>query len=97
LTFRPTRALFMVRGGFEASRWDLKSGEGIYPSVDRVYGPESLPGLGTTTTFLHTQATIGFDSRPFKDYARRGGFYGVTAHDYRTATKPLGSDRSITR
>ena len=28
LTFRPTRRLFMVRGGFEASRWDLKSGKG---------------------------------------------------------------------
>jgi Omp85 superfamily domain len=82
LTFRPMRRLFMVRGGFEAARWDLKSGEGTYPSVDEVYTPESLPGLGTTTTFLHTQATVGFDSRPFKDYARRGGFYGVTGHDY---------------
>jgi hypothetical protein len=82
LTIRPTRRLFMVRGGFEASRWDLKSGKGTAPSVDEVYTPESLPGLGTTTTFLHTQATVGFDSRSSKGYARRGGFYGVTGHDY---------------
>ena len=66
LKIRPTRGPFMVRGGFEASRWDLKSGQGTGPSLDEVYTPESLPGLGTTTTFLHTQATVGFDSRPSK-------------------------------
>jgi outer membrane protein assembly factor BamA len=90
LTIRPTRRLFMVRGGFEASRWDLKSGQGTAPSVDEVYTPESLPGLGTTTTFLHTQATVGFDSRPSRGYARRGGFYGVTGHDYTDRDEALG-------
>ena len=29
-----------------------------------------------------TQATVGFDSRPARGYTRRGGFYGVTVHDY---------------
>ena len=90
LKIRPTRGAFMVRGGFEASRWDLKSGQGTGPSVDEVFTPESLPGLGTTTTFLHTQATVGFDSRPSKDYARRGGFYGVTGHDYTDRDDALG-------
>ena len=90
LTIRPTRRLFMVRGGFEASRWDLKSGKGTAPSVDEVYTPESLPGLGTTTTFLHTQATVGFDSRSSKGYARRGCFYGVTGHDYTDRDDALG-------
>ena len=90
LTIRPTRRLFMVRGGFEASRWDLKSGKGTAPSVDEVYTPESLPGLGTTTTYLHTQATVGFDSRPSSGYARRGGFYGVTGHDYTDRDDALG-------
>jgi hypothetical protein len=90
LTIRPTRRLFMVRGGFEASRWDLKSGQGTAPSVDEVYTPESLPGVGTRTTFLHTQATVGFDSRPSSGYARRGGFYGVTGHDYTDRDDALG-------
>ena len=90
LTIRPTRRLFMVRGGFEASRWDLKSGKGTAPSVDEAYTPESLPGLGTTTTFLHTQATVGVDSRPSRGYARRGGFYGVTGHDYTDRDDALG-------
>ena len=90
LKIRPTRGRFMVRGGFEASRWDLKSGKGTAPSVDEVFTPESLPGLGTTTTFLHTQATVGFDSRESSRYARRGGFYGVTGHDYTDRDDALG-------
>jgi outer membrane protein assembly factor BamA len=90
LRIRPTRRLFTVGGGFEASRWDLKSGQGTAPSIDEVYTPESLPGLGTTTTFLHTQATVGFDSRPSRGYARRGGFYGVTGHDYTDRDDALG-------
>jgi Omp85 superfamily domain len=90
LTIRPTRRLFLVRGGFGAARWDLKSGEGSAPSVDQIYTPESLPGLGTTTTFLHTQATVGFDSRQSGGYARRGGFYGVTGHDYTDRDDALG-------
>jgi len=90
LKIRPTRGRFMVRGGFEASRWDLKSGQGTAPSVDEVFTPESLPGLGTTTTFLHTQATVGFDSRESSAYARRGGFYGVTGHDYTDRDDALG-------
>jgi hypothetical protein len=90
LTIRPTRRLLIVRGGFEASRWDLKSGQGTVPSVDEVYTPQSLPGLGTTTTYLHTQATVGFDSRLESGYARRGGFYGVTGHDYSDRDDALG-------
>jgi outer membrane protein assembly factor BamA len=90
LTVRPTRRLLIVRGGFEASRWDLKSGQGTGPSVDEVYTSQSLPGLSTTTTYLHTQATVGFDSRPASGYARRGGFYGVTGHDYTDRDDALG-------
>jgi outer membrane protein assembly factor BamA len=60
------------------------------PSVDEVYTPASLPGLGTTTTYLHTQATVGVDSRLASGYARRGGFYGVTGHDYYDRDDALG-------
>jgi hypothetical protein len=90
LKIRPTRGPFMVRGGFEASKWDLKAGEGTSPSVDQVYTPGSLPGLATATTFLHSQATVGFDTRPAKNYARRGGFYGITGHDYKDRDDALG-------
>jgi hypothetical protein len=82
LTVRPTRRLFLVRGGFEAAEWDLKPGEGSSLSVDEVYTPRTLPGLDTDTTYLHTQATVGIDSRRSGGYARRGGLYAVTGHDY---------------
>jgi len=72
----------MLRGGLELSEWNTKPGEGTAPSVEEVYNPASLPGLDARITYLHSQATIGIDWRPAPDYARRGGFYGVTFHDY---------------
>jgi hypothetical protein len=93
LTYRPTRELFLLRGGFEASRWNLKSGSGMYTSTDEVYTPATLPGLGTETTYLHTQATVGFDSRVSSLYTRRGGYYGVTGHDYKDRDDNFGYRR----
>jgi hypothetical protein len=83
LEIYPTRRLFLVRGGLELSQWRQNPGSGDVPSVDQVYTPETLPGLGARPVYWHTQATIGLDSRePGPGYSRRGGFYGVTVHDY---------------
>jgi len=82
LTVRPTRRFLLFRGGAEWSQWSLKSGSGSSPSTDTVYTPENLPGLGTTTNYVHLQGTVGLDWRISSGYARRGGFIGVTAHDY---------------
>jgi hypothetical protein len=90
LTFWPTRRLWMLNGGAELSRWAQRPGEGDFPSVDVVYTPQELPGLGTTTTYLHSQGTVGFDWRPAPGYARRGGFYGVTLHDYADSDEKFG-------
>lgn len=90
LTLRPTRKYFELRGGVELARWQMKPGVGGAPSVDEVYTPLTLPGLGSTTTYLHTQAGVGFDSRPAEAYARRGGYYGIVAHDYRDNDERFG-------
>jgi hypothetical protein len=90
LTVRPTRRLLMLRGGLEWTRWDLKSGAGSFPSVDDVFTPAQLPGLDATATYVHSQGTVGFDWRTSSGYARRGGFYGVTAHDYHDRGDALG-------
>jgi hypothetical protein len=82
VTFWPTRRLFMLRGGVDVARWSLTDPTGRSPSVQAVYTPATLPGLGTVTTLRHSQATVGIDSRLSDGYARRGGFYGVTAHDF---------------
>jgi surface antigen Omp85-like protein len=90
LTLWPTRRLLMLNGGAELSQWSQRPGEGNNPSVDVVYTPQELPGLGTTTTYLHSQGTVGFDWRPAQGYARRGGFYGVTLHDYADSDEKFG-------
>jgi hypothetical protein len=91
LTFWPTRRWLMLRGGVELSRWSQRPAEGTsFPSVETIYSPQVLPGLGTNTTYLHTQGTVGFDWRTSEGYSRRGGFYGVTLHDYADKDERFG-------
>ena len=91
LTVRPTRRFLMLRGGAELTEWNTKPGEGTDPSVEEVYTPATLPGLGARITYLHSQATAGIDWRQAApDYARRGGFYGVTFHDYKDNDHEFG-------
>ena len=92
LTVRPTRRFLVTQGGLELSKWSLKSGTGGR-SVEDVYTPGTLPGLGSTTTYLHAQGMVGFDWRTSEGYTRRGGFYGVTAHDYTDQDDRLGFRR----
>ena len=78
----PTRGLFVVGGGLEYSRWDQGSGGGTVPSVDEIYTPQTLPGLGAKPTYLHAEGSAAFDWRTAAGYSRRGGSYGVTVHDF---------------
>jgi hypothetical protein len=79
----PTRRLLMLRGQLELSQWSQRPGQGTdFPSVDKVYTPRTLPGLGTTTTYVRSEGTVGLDWRTSPGYSRRGGFYGVTLADY---------------
>jgi hypothetical protein len=78
----PTRKLLTVMGGIEVSQWNQGAGSGSSPSIEQKYTSATLPGLGASPLYLHTQATVGLDSRPARGYTRRGGFYGVTFHDY---------------
>lgn len=82
LDFRPTRRLLLLRGGLELSQWTQDSGGGSAPSVEEVYTPATLPGLGASPTYVHVEGTVGLDSRASSLYSRRGGFYGVTAHRF---------------
>jgi hypothetical protein len=88
--FWPTRRLLMLAGGLEFSRWLQRPGEGTDPSVETVYTPATLPGLGASATYLHSQGTVGFDWRTSPGYSRRGGYYGVTFHDYADRNDAFG-------
>jgi len=89
----PTRRVLMLGGGVEYTRWTEDSGEGSTPSVDSVYTPATLPGVDLRTTYLHTQGTIGIDWRTSPGYTRRGGFYGLTFHDYSDRDERFGFRR----
>ena len=90
LTVRPTRRLLLLRGGLELTQWKEQPGAGTFPSVDTVFTRGTLPGLGQTVNYLHSQATVGFDWRTSPGYSRRGGFYGVTFHDYHDRDEASG-------
>jgi len=89
-TLWPTRRLLMLRGGLELSQWSQRPSEGDIRSVETVYKPATLPGLGTTTTYVHSQGTVGFDWRTSPGYSRRGGYYGVSLHDYADKDERFG-------
>ena len=59
LTMWPTRRLLMLRGGFELSRWDLKSGSGRYRSSTPLHARH----LGWYWPDDHVRAYAG-DGRP---------------------------------
>lgn len=78
----PTRRLFLIGGGVEVSQWQQGAGSGSVPSIEQKYTPQTLPGLGAQPVYLHSQGTVALDSRTSPGYTRRGGYYGVTVHDY---------------
>ena len=90
LEVRPTRRVLLLSGGVEYSQWDQGAGDGTAPSVDEVYTPDTLTGLGSKVTYLHTQGTAAVDWRTAAGYSRRGGYYGATIHDYADADDTYG-------
>jgi hypothetical protein len=90
LDFWPTRKLLFLRGGVEISQWRQGPGGADDPSVEEVYTPETLPGLGAKPTYIHSEGTLAIDSRPAPGYARTGGFYGVTVHDFHDTDGAFG-------
>jgi hypothetical protein len=89
-TLMPTRRHWTLAGGAEWTQWDQRLADGSSPSVSTVFTPQTLPGLGADVTYLHSQGTIAFDWRPSPGYARRGGYYGVTVHDYTDTNSRFG-------
>lgn len=94
LDYSPRRNLLLLRGGVEVSQWNQGSGGGSQPSVEEVYTPQQLPGLGSSPVYLHTQAGFALDSRVSPLYARRGGFYGIMFHDFRDRDDAFGFRRT---
>jgi outer membrane protein assembly factor BamA len=82
LDLRPTRRILLLVAGAEYSQWDQGAGEGNKPSVDEIYTPDELPGLGQKVTYLHLKGTAAIDWRTSEGYSRKGGYYGVTFNNF---------------
>ena len=90
LDVRPARNALRLGGAVGYSQWDQRPGEGSAPSVDEIYTPETLPGLGAKVTYLHSEVTAAVDWRTSAGYSRRGGYYGATFHDFSDADDLYG-------
>ena len=93
LDYRPMRNWLVLQGGLEVSQWKQDTGAGEAPSVEEVYTPATLPGLGAQPTYLHALAGVRLDSRDSPGYARSGGSLGVTLHDYADQDGQFGFQR----
>ena len=58
-----------------------------------MHTPATAPGLGANPTYLHAVASGGIDSRPSPGYARRGGLYEVSYHNYADRDDTYSFDR----
>jgi hypothetical protein len=82
LDVHPARNSFFVRGSLEATQWKQAPGSGDVPSVETIYTPQTLPGLGAQPVYLHSTGSVGIDSRQAPGYARRGGLFAATFQDF---------------
>ena len=82
LELRPTRRFLLFGAGVEYSQWKQGPGEGSAPSVEEIYTPDTLVGLGADPTYLHLTGTAALDWRTSPGYSRSGGYYGATYHDF---------------
>jgi hypothetical protein len=81
LEVRPSH-WFRLGGDVAYEDFKTKEGSGSSPSIETIFDPTTAPGLGSNPTYVHSQAKAAIDWRPAAGYARRGGLYGVTFHDY---------------
>jgi hypothetical protein len=79
--------------GLSFEDFSLEEGTGASPSIEEVFTPTTAPGLGASPAYLHVTAMGGVDWRPAAGYARRGGWYGVTYHNYADRGETYSFDR----
>jgi surface antigen Omp85-like protein len=85
---------FTVFGaGINYEDYTLEEGQGNFPSIEDAFTPATAPGLGVSPTYLHTTASGGIDWRPSPGYARHGGLYQVTYHNYADEDNAYSFDR----
>jgi hypothetical protein len=83
----------VFRAGMSYEDFTLEEGAGNAPSIEEVHTPATAPGLGDNPAYVHVMASAGIDTRPSPGYARRGGLYEVTYHNYADRRDTYSFDR----
>jgi hypothetical protein len=78
---RPVRFI-RLGGGAAFERFDTRRADTAHPSIEDLYTPEQMPGLGADPDYVHTFVTAALDSRAGAGYSRSGTLLEATLHDY---------------
>lgn len=90
--WRPLR--YAVLGAGSAyEEYTLREGTSDRPSIGDIYTPDTAPGLGESPDYVHTRLSVAFDSRPSPGYARHGGLYRLSYHNYAARGDTFSFDR----
>jgi hypothetical protein len=80
--FAPAFLRFGVGSGFE--RYDTGGASSTrHPSVEQLFAPVEMPGIGADPDYIHSFVTAGIDSRTGPGFSRTGSQLQATFHDYR--------------
>jgi hypothetical protein len=79
--------------GLTFDDYSLEGGTGSEPSIEAIFTPDTAPGLGDNPKYVHASFSGGLDWRRSPGYARRGGLYQVTYHNYQDVDQTYSFDR----
>jgi hypothetical protein len=83
----------VLGGGLTYEDYRREEGTGSSPSIEEIYTPSTAPGLFSEPSYLHSRASAGIDWRPAAGYARRGGLYEVSYHNYADTDDTFSFDK----
>ena len=90
--FRPGY-LTVLGAAITFDQYSLTEGAGNVPSIETIHTSTTAPGLGDSPDYLHLAFSGGIDTRPSAGYARRGGLYQITYHNYADTGGAYSFDR----
>ena len=68
--------------GAAFERYETGGADTVRPSIEEMFSPGQMPGIGADPSYLHTFVTGGFDSRRGAGYSRSGTLVQASLHDY---------------
>jgi hypothetical protein len=75
--------LFRFSAGLGFEAFDTEGADSTRPSVEDIFTPDQLPGIGADPNYLHTLVSAAIDSGAGRGYSRAGSLLEATLHDYR--------------